>query len=111
MTSIAARSGHCIRRPEGRAATDPGDRHPDVSQAACAPLAGLLRDRTWPDMAAGHQQSAQPTVRKRWSPPQKPALPGGTARPRGPGHGTSLGGTIVSGASPEDSTQMRTFGW
>jgi len=24
MTSIAARSGHCIRRPEGRAATDPG---------------------------------------------------------------------------------------
>jgi hypothetical protein len=40
MTSIAARSGHCIRRPEGRAATDPGaatlTRPP---QAACAPLA------------------------------------------------------------------------
>jgi hypothetical protein len=30
MTSIAARSGHCIRRPEGRAATDPGGRHPDA---------------------------------------------------------------------------------
>jgi len=59
MTSIAARSGHCIRRPEGRAATDPGAATlTRPSQAACAPLAGLLRDRTWPDMAAGHQQPA-----------------------------------------------------
>jgi hypothetical protein len=37
MTSIAARSGHCIPRDEGRAATDPGRRHTD------APIAGRLR--------------------------------------------------------------------
>jgi hypothetical protein len=39
-----------------------------------------------------------------------PAGCGRRARPRGPGHGAPPGGTIVPGASPQDSTRMRTFG-
>ena len=36
--------------------------------------------------------------------------PGGLPRRHAPGHGASLGGTVVPGASSEDSTRMRTFG-